>query len=166
MPLVVQHIAPRGLTIRVRGLESAVRALAPFDRRPIAGVAMQEAADWLQMNLQEYPPPPHPPYKLRFYSEKQRRFVMWALRTGVIVVPYRRTRRLAEGWKVDVHWRFGRDEITARVYNAVPYVIWVMGDRMQAYMHRGYWPTVSEVYRREEAEIDRIIRETVNRYLR
>lgn len=165
-PMVLSPYQPFSVKINVHGLDKAVRMAGYMGMHPVAPIAVQEAADWLQMNLQEYPPLPHPKYKLRFYSAKQRRFVMWAIRTGVIQIPYKRTRRLAEGWKVRVDWHFRSSQIKAVVYNTVPYVRWVMGDRMQAYMHRGYWPRMTEVYKREKEEINRIIRDTVNAYLK
>lgn len=165
-PMVLSPYQPFSVEINVKGLDKAVRMAGYMGTYPVAGIAVQEAADWLQMNLQEYPPLPHPKYKLRFYSAKQRRYVMWAIRTGIIKIPYKRTRRLAHGWKVKTDWHFRSDRIKATVYNVVPYTRWVMGDRLQAYMHRGYWPTMTEVWKREQAEIRRIIRQTVNAYIR
>ena len=164
-PMQLPPYTPLGVSVEVRGLVDAQRMLARMSAEPIAAIATQEAADYLKMALAEYPPPPHPPYKLRFYTARQRRFVMWALRTGVISPPYKRTRRLARGWIVDVAWRGGR-EVRAKIVNIVEYTRWVMSDRLQAYMHRGYWPRISEVWRDERSEVLKIIRETTNAYIR
>lgn len=93
--------------------------------------------------LATYPPayagdPPH-----EWASEKQRRYVMWAIKTGRIQVPYKRTGKY--GWE----WRIQRDRsipqsdgIAYRLYNKQPYAVWVSGDaegEKQARIHQGRW---------------------------
>ena len=39
-------------------------------------------------------------YGCVFFTDKQRRFFFWALKSGRISVPYRRTHETREGWKL------------------------------------------------------------------
>jgi len=85
-----------------------------------------------------------PPFE--WASEKQRRYVMWAMRTGVLRVPYHRTGHY--GW----NWRVRRDKtikpsdgVGYQVYNAMEYAKFVSGgtdeaeEELQFSIHRGRW---------------------------
>jgi len=52
---------------------------------------------------------------------------------------YRRTFRLRSGWIIV------GERTKARIENRVPYAQYVQSDEKQAYMHQGYWRTVSQV---------------------
>ena len=92
--------------------------------------------------LATYPPPYAGEPPMEWVSEKQRRFVLWAIRTGKIKVPYHRTG--AYGW----NWRVRRDKsVTASegvaylLSNKMAYARFVGGgiiaDEPQAPIHRG-----------------------------
>src|SRR5512146_3153004 len=99
----------------------------------------------LTQDLANYPPPSGKP--MTFTSDRQRRYVMMAMRTGLITVPYRRTMNLARSWAVD--WgeagNLGRFEITnsATSPQGVRYADLVMGD-LQANYFVGTWATASQ----------------------
>lgn len=72
-------------------------------------------------------------------SDKQRRYVMAAIRRGEISVPYKRTQELSKKWKV---LGTGRNQI---IVNEVPYSKWVkdIKTQTQGHMLRG-WDVIQD----------------------
>lgn len=85
--------------------------------------AVQDAAadDVLKYMLnveRHYPPYKHITLKQAYggwKSEKQRRFVMAAIREGRITIPYKRTQRFSKGWRIE-----GKG-VNAILYNETEY---------------------------------------------
>jgi hypothetical protein len=77
-----------------------------------------------------------------FYTEKQRRYVLWAIRNGVIAVPYRRTNQLSESWQTEVN--VTQEEIVGIVYTMLEYARWVMDAENQVSMFQDYWQTAQD----------------------
>lgn len=77
-----------------------------------------------------------------FYTEKQRRYVLWAIRSGVIVVPYERTNKLSESWQTEVNTT--QDEIVGIIYTMLEYAKWVMDADHQVQMFQDYWHTAQD----------------------
>jgi hypothetical protein len=89
-----------------------------------------------RVKLMRYPPLFQGRYP--WVSERQRRYVLWAIRNGIIEVPYKRTRRYAQGWKI------AKVQGGYRLSNSVPYSKWVGGGARgepQARIHQGRWLT-------------------------
>lgn len=81
-----------------------------------------------------------------FVSDKQRRWFFWALNSGQIQVPYRRSRQLGNSWTVKK-----RGQTDAVVGTAVPYAPYVHGDSEQSGMMAAIgWPTTSEIVNRAQ----------------
>ena len=72
-------------------------------------------------------------------SERQRRYVMAAIRSGEISIPYSRTQNLRKGWKT---LGTGRNQI---IVNEVPYSKWVkdIKTQSQGHMLRG-WDVIQD----------------------
>lgn len=89
-----------------------------------------------RMKARGYPRKNTEKWNGRWASEKQRRYVMAAIRRGDIKVPYRRTGNLANRWasyKVrDAEWV---------ITNRAPYSVYVVGQREQQHkiFHAGRW---------------------------
>lgn len=103
----------------------------------------------LHSDLTDYPPPSHG--KVTFKSARQRKYFFWALKNGVIQVPYVRTGKLGQSWT----WRI---ETTAsgmygKVGTNMSYARWVQNDELQARIHRGNWMTDSGALEHRRAEI-------------
>ena len=109
--------------------------------------ATTEAASFIWDFLGDYPQrSTHT--TMNFVSEKQRRYVMWAIRNGVIQVPYRRTGTLGRRWRsFEQRPHVVMGGIRAVITNNVPYAHWVQDESRQAQYHRGRWPTVQMVER-------------------
>lgn len=106
------------------------------------------------------PPPPRKGSK-EFVSDKQRRYVMAAIREGKIEVPYRRgmspgSQRMARSF------RLVRAPGSLYITNSAAYMDYVIG-RKQARIHQGRWKTGQEVA--ERVIKDGIIEDTVAQVL-
>ena len=75
-----------------------------------------EAGAFAQAFLAKYPTQ-RGGFKAVFKSDRQRRFFFWALKSGAITVPYRRTGTLGRSWNMNV--RELRQSIRTVVYQAV-----------------------------------------------
>ena len=83
-------------------LAAAISALP----RAVRGVATEAAAVYLIGNdshgLRHYPPSKYVTraraYGKTFFTDKQRRYFFSALKSGILKVPYLRTRKTANGW--------------------------------------------------------------------
>lgn len=97
-------------------------------------------------HLKRYPPQSHK--KMSFMSDRQRRWFFWALRTGKISVPYRRTRRYAQGWQMKKLPSKRISGIGYSLVNRVPYTKHVGGDARgtgQSRYHQGNWPLTRDI---------------------
>jgi hypothetical protein len=101
------------------GRMQALKVLAP---------PMVKAMARLQRTLATYPKASH--RKMKFVSEKQRRYVMWLVSEGK--VPYRRTHMLN---------------------NPMSYGPYVQSPTGQAEYHSGTWRTTDDVVKKHEAAI-------------
>ena len=88
--------------------------------------------------------------KAKWASEKQRRYVMAAIRRGEIQVPYRRTGNLANRWKAV------RTTTGAYITNTAQGARYVVGDArgygQNKNFHEGRWWKANEVIDREATE--------------
>lgn len=103
-----------------------------------------------QRAVTKYPDKPSG-FRLRWRSEKQRRWFFWAMRNNVIRVPYERTGTYGRAWKLarsrgtgpDRGWRlFGRAVQHGRDYTK--YVSGGARGEPQAEIHQGRWKPVRE----------------------
>lgn len=118
-----------------------------------AGV--EAASEYLINVLRSYAPYRYVPraavYSPAWKSEKQRRFVMAAIRKGLIRIPHRRTQGLAKGWKVIGK---GRKSI---IVNETPGAQFVVGSAGQQSRHEqavGWWRFDEVVQERMPRMID------------
>lgn len=137
--------------VDVSGLRAVVDALQRYPREAMDAGA-DAASAYLLNVLRTYPPYRYVSVAQAggWRSERQRRYVMAAIRDGRITVPYRRTQRLRRGWQVVGS---GTDTI---IVNETPYAGYVMGDMEQTLGHmlRG-WDILSTILRDREAQIER-----------
>ena len=117
-------------------------------RRP-----MEESLLVLQDDLTDYPGPPQRPYPKMLRTAKQRRYFFWALKQGIISVPYVRTGKLGQSWT----WKITETGSGLRgvIGTNMKYVKWVQVESSQAMIHRGNWLTDTRVVERRRAEIGR-----------
>jgi hypothetical protein len=82
-----------------------------------------------------------PPYTggAHFVSERQRRYVMAAIRRGTIKVPYQRTGKLGQSWVYEI--TPSGNGLRGTVGPGIDYARWVQSSESQAMIHRGRWRT-------------------------
>lgn len=110
---------------------------------------MRKATALVQREIAVYPPAQ--PQPMVWASERQRRFVMAAIREGRIQVPYRRTGTLGKRWTSEVAGE-GAD-VVGRVGNNTTYGPFVMDKKLQAAYHQGVWPVAMDVVEEHRGEI-------------
>lgn len=128
------------ITITVRGMnrvDNSLRKLAS-QMPQIVDKVMQPWAQSARAALKSTPYPAPNTRKMRWVSEKQRRYVMAAIRDGRIKVPYRRTGNLANRWSAQ-RLKPGSWEIK----NSARYAVYVVG-KNQYWMHAGRWWIASD----------------------
>lgn len=92
-------------------------------------------------SLRAYPGKPR--YPLRWKSERQRRYVMAKLRKENNL-PYRRTGKLAQGWRVVSNTRGDIGEIA--ILNSTAYTRFVQGDDAQPFHLDTGWPQANPLF--------------------
>lgn len=127
--------------------ETALQAPARM-RRELGSIARGPIAQQIIAKLSKEPPPPKRP--IDWTSDRQRRFVMAKLRRENNI-PYKRTHRQAQGWRVVLEDIQGGDGGVISVENSTPYADFVQGERQQRFLSQ--WPLARIVIRDEEDEL-------------
>jgi hypothetical protein len=80
--------------------------------------------------------PPH-----HWASEKQRRYVMWAISTGNLKVPYQRTGKYGDSWQI-IKLPDGNGYMLRSNYPAAKFIAGNAYGQMQYHLHQGRWMTL------------------------
>jgi hypothetical protein len=128
-----------GLSVSVKGVDEVVRKMNRLASMDGAKRGIAAGAALLKAKMADYPPPNPKPQP--FKSDKQRRFVMAALREGRLGFPYKRTGKLGQGWTVT----FTSGGLGAVVGNSVAHGPLVQKAGEQAGYHSGNWQTEAQV---------------------
>ena len=138
--------------------------------------ALQRAANVLRTPLAT-PPSKKPgqkhlagPLPGGFYSNRQRAYVLGALKRGTIKVPYLRTGNLPRSWSISAPKKEGKD-LTVTVFSdqtEAPYNEWVQQDsrrakRKQVPMHKD-WPVPNDVADKNEKKVLAILEEEMQHW--
>ena len=99
------------------------------------------------------------PYPKMLRTEKQRRYFFWALKEGLIQVPYVRTGKLGQSWT----WKVTTTASGLRgdVGTNMNYARWVQRQGSQARIHRGNWLTDYGAVQQKRDEIGRRFRSAI-----
>lgn len=84
-------------------------------------------------------------------TDKQRRFLHWAYRTGQLQSPYRRTGGMRDAWEK----RLLPDGISHEIVNETAAARYTKDSRYQSAYHKGNWPTVGDDVRRYGPEANK-----------
>lgn len=90
-----------------------------------------------------YPPESHRPQP--FKSEKQRRYVLWAIKAGIIKVPYVRT----GGTQRSMGMTIEDNGLTIRTGTNLDRVKWTHGEQQALYHRVTGWKQTLTIYQRE-----------------
>jgi len=134
--------------------------------------AVRAAAVHLRGAIAQYPPRKRvtrrQAYGRPFETPKQRRFFFWALRAGVIQVPYRRgqspgSEDLGNRWAV----KKAAGGLAYIVGNNASYVRWVQDSTRQARMMRIIgWKTAQDVVKEEAPTVAKMVKSEIEKQLR
>ena len=146
----------------VYGVEEVTRKVKYITSEEAAGAGVEEANKYVIEQMRTYAP-----YKYvsvadagGWKSEKQRRYVMAAIRRGEINVPYQRTQNMNRGWKAV------GEGINQIVVNETPYAGYVMGDaQTKGHSLRG-WTTAAARLRAATPRLGQIFARGYRRFLR
>lgn len=150
--------------IVIDGLQELRTKLDRFPKEARDG-AGEEVTPYILNIMREYVPYAYVPFKSAYggwFSEKQRRYVMAAIRDKRIRPGSKnRSGKLSEGWKT-----MGGGEDTL-IYNDVDYAGYVFGDNVQARMHIkiGWW-TVAQRLKEHAGQIERKAKAGVDKAIR
>jgi len=141
------------INYRIEINDSAVSKL--FNRLDHASVMqvlrppMEASLTSLYNDLTDYPPPSRG--KVRFKSARQRKYFFWAVKQGIITVPYVRSGKLGQSWTTRIDTT--ATGMYGRVGTNMSYARWVQSDELQARIHRGNWMTDEQAFGQRRDEI-------------
>ncbi len=148
-----------GLILNQSQLNKAFDRLGTAHMQQILRPPMEASLLSLQDVLTDSPGPPQRPYPKMLRTDKQRRWFFWALKQGVITVPYQRTGKLEQSWtwKVTATGSGLRGEIGTNM----SYAHWVQRQGSQARIHKGNWLTDYGAVQQKRDEIGRRFRSAI-----
>jgi hypothetical protein len=127
---------------------------AQLDKLPaeVRGLAVDGVSKYLLNVLRLYPPQKsvtrREAYGKPFFTDKQRRWFFWALSTGELQIPYKRTQSLANNWRQEGK---GYDSI---LVNETPYSPFVQDKPTQSRMQKLIgWQTIADILRDRAVKI-------------
>ena len=142
-----------GLQINQNTVDRLFRKLDRLAAVNVLRPPMEESLQSLLDDLTDYPGSPQFPRERALRTAKQRRYFFWALKQGIIQVPYVRTGKLGQSWT----WEITQTSAGLRggVGTNLGYAKWVQKEDSQARIHRGNWLTDARAVDQRRAEIGR-----------
>lgn len=125
--------------------------------------SIDEGMKHIQDEVPAYPRASRKPFI--FVSEKQRRYVMAAIRDGRIEIPYRRTGSGGIGGSINTEVRKLGSDIVGVIGSNKVYAPYVIDEDRQAAYHEGTWWTLQKVVRDSIADFIKIVARNVLRFL-
>jgi len=128
-----------GMQINQGSVDSLFRRLDRIAAVEVLRPPMEESLQILQDDLTDYPGPPQRPYPKMLRTAKQRRYFFWALKEGIIQVPYVRTGKLGQSWTYKITDTGAG--LRGVVGTNMSYAKVTQNGESQAMIHRGNWLT-------------------------
>lgn len=133
-------------------------ALAAYTNLQGVSAGLLAGARILRTEVTRYPAQSSRPQP--FMPPHVRRYVMWAIKNGIINVPYARTYNLAASWAVEPVTPL---EVHVGTENAIAPL--VQGARQASYHRVTGWEKAGDVARRIEPQIQRAVEEQIGRWI-
>lgn len=131
--------------ILIEGLDKLEAKLGRLASVQILAPPMARSLARLNSFMATYPP--KRPQPQPFKTDKQRRWFFWAIKAGVITVPYRRTGQLGRSWAMRVQQT--ATQIIGILDNPTSYGPWVQAPPpQQAMYHAGNWRTTEDAVKK------------------
>ena len=144
------------LTYRQGQYERIADILSEGERGRVLGQTVGAVGELLHEKVREYPRQRYvsrrAAYGVTFFSARQRRWFFAALRSGELQIPYGRTGRLRDGWRIEE-----RSTKEVGLVNEVAYAPYVMGAGTQSRHERAVgWQTVQDIIDGHRGHIGRV----------
>lgn len=146
----------------IEGLQELLKRMRRLKALKPVTAALKLTGAHVMGSLQKYPRRNYV-MRQRFKTDKQRRFFFYALRKGLIEVPYRRGQ--SPGSKnLKQQWRLTKENpLRVVVENQTLYGHWVQSAKHQTLFHRASgWPTDAEAARNARPVLQREIKRAIN----
>jgi hypothetical protein len=137
-------VAVISLSITTIGAEALSAKLGQLAPKAIE-IGLEDAAEYTQLQMQTYPSQKSVP--MEWVSEKQRRYVMAAIRDGRIQVPRARTYNLQSSWTKSI------SGYTATIQAGASYAHWVQGEDQARMMSKIGWQTTKEFVSNKASQV-------------
>jgi hypothetical protein len=158
--------------IRIEGLESLMGKIDTLQKLRMVAAGIKAAALHIKGKMATYPPVKRltraSVYGSAFQTDKQRRYFFYALKAGLIEVPYRRgtspgSRTLGRRWTIET----SHNGLTATVGNNTPYGTLVQAKDKQSLYHQAVgWQTDEDVIEKERGAVVQFVQTEVQRAIR
>lgn len=135
------------MSIQIDGVDKLMARLGALQSNAVLRPPMTASVIEIETWMKAYPSrKSRKPEPGKFKSEKQRRYVMAAIRRGEIKIPYVRTGKLGQAWT----WKVteSANGLTGVVGNNINYARYVQNVTLQARMHQGNWRTDAQALTR------------------
>lgn len=139
------------VTMTIAGVKETIGHIQNFAGIPVLRPPMEASVNLLLAYMQDYPGPPQRPYPQMLRTEKQRRYFFWALRNGIIQVPYVRRGKLGQSWTTNV--TATGNSLHGIVGTNLKYAVYVQNAQRQAVIHQQNWRTDRMAVDANRAEI-------------
>lgn len=153
--------------VRLEGLQALLAKLTSLQQLRRVAAAVKLGAARIKRRFQTYPPQSRPTrasvYGQTFQSDRQRRYFFYAMRAGLIQVPYVRgsspgSRNIKQTWTIAT----SNAGMTAEIGTNAPYARYLHDTQQQsAYARAVGWPTVEQVLNEEGPAVVQYIRDAV-----
>lgn len=152
--------------VEILGMESLLALLVEVDSPRVRMDMMQSVAKFVRGKLQRYPPQRYvsrkQAYGVTFFSDRQRRWFFAALANGELDIPYQRTNRLSNSWRI---MTYRQEDVL--ILSDVAYGPYVQDPAEQCNMHRLIgWQTTDKIMGESEGPAAQIAQETYNRVMK
>lgn len=151
------------ITITVTGIDDVVKRLGSNWAEKAMRLPMEHSLMSIVDYMEEYPGPPQRPYPNMLRTAKQRRYFFWALKQGIIKVPYERRGKLGQSWT----WRISSlgNGLHGVAGTDKSYAKYVQSSAHQALIHRGNWRTEMDAIRELRSDIIARFRRDIAAYV-
>jgi hypothetical protein len=145
------------IDIKIIGLPTLMRITSPVNYQRRVSDGLRAAALFVKGRASQYPSPR--PMRQPPKTDRQRRFLMAAISSGLIGVPYRRSSSMAKNWDFKMN-----SPSQAEVFNeGLGYPKYVMGEPGQSKYHAGNWKTDEMHARENDKEVGKIMEKAITR---
>lgn len=134
------------IELEIEGLDELIEILETLGRDPGFELtpSMENAMRDIWGKLPEYPEKPQPGEASQHWTDKQRRWFFWAVRTGKINPVYQRRMSGGLGGSISTEVISQPGELIGVIGAGMPYAPYVIGKGQQARIHEGRWWTLED----------------------